>query len=1202
MPLTKPHPKLTRLTCDLEGSGLLNEDYIDYTTTPYTLREGFAIHCVVVQNIDTDEIVAFYDGPEYVFDGREYEETDGKHIYTLKDYEPIVYTRLYLKDFVPYVQGCENLQVIGHNFINYDILACKLKLGMDYEIEVGAKGKSPDSWAGRSCSVDDTMVLSKTLNADRYGGHSLDNLAKMSKAPAQKLQFRKKVNINERFKYFAADMLYYNIFDVLATTHVYNYLMYEWDKGDTSWMDAYKLEKKVVDIVTRQEHRGFHFFKDKALSSVRELDEFIQDAKDKIEPLLPKKPIGKIEGKQYVLNAKQFLQGTGEKSKHLLKFVDKHGGEWIDDRVVKIFDKEWTLPLPKGIPMVTHVTAKIKDTTHIKKWLVQDIGWVPLEWKDRDLTKKVKAGVGNVKRTKEEYAIAVDKYVEETLNGPFSEYRLEHLNATRDTIKSKLLKRGVGRSVKVLTNPSFTVGQEKDPCPNLLKLADKFPYVEDMVKYLTYRHRRNTILGGDFDPEFVDIDDGGEPEKGYIPSVRQDGRIPTPADTCGAGTRRMKHKCVANVPRTTSLYGQQLRELFGVDEGSVQIGYDFDSLEAREEAHYCWEYDKTKDYCNSLLASKPNSVHCKLARAVSKILNRDFGRNAAKSVRYGCLPVDNSEVLTKDGWKGYPELTVGEVVLTYSTSTEFYEWKPITHLWFYKDAQTMEMSNDIVSLESTEDHRWYGYKRVMKGSGKLAQRNRINKFHTTEEINSECGILHAAKHYEQESAISPEEAELVAWLLSDGYYSWSTRSETTSCSFGKRKGIVANITQAEHKSWEEVERVLCDNNMPYNKTEDLRNENKVYNYALSCPEIRDFLDRVVRSREQKHDVNWTAWVLTLSREALEKFFHAFWLADGTSDKWSSVKFDQNGGNIHDALMVVGNLLGYRGISSLRVDSSKCRDISFNSNAYTSGQRLKKVKSRITDVFCITNENSTFVMKQNNFITITGNCAYGARAPRVAKIIGDTVEIGTIVFDTFWDEAKPLAKLVDDLKEFWETDGEKRWIPGLDGGRIHTRSPHAILNSLLQSSGVICAKRAMVIHEQKLKAEGLTVDFFKDALDKSKPYCQQLIAYHDEAQLEVDAKSVKWKVIKFDQDKLNGGEAKEHKAKKKEEIEEAKKEIEASTGRVWSDIGETNKGYYIGYHRAGELAVEAVREAGEYYNLNVDLTAGYSVGKNWADCH
>src|SRR5690606_31481975 len=94
--------------------------------------------------------------------------------------------------------------------------------------------------------------------------------------------------------------------------------------------------------------------------------------------------------------------------------------------------------------------------------------------------------------------------------------------------------------VKVLTNPTFTVGQDKEICPNLVALEDKFPFTKKIVDFLTYDHRRKCILGGG-----ADLDD--EYPTGYLSIVRPDGRIPTRASTCDAATSRMKHKGVANV-------------------------------------------------------------------------------------------------------------------------------------------------------------------------------------------------------------------------------------------------------------------------------------------------------------------------------------------------------------------------------------------------------------------------------------------------------------------------------------------------------------------------------------------------------------------------------------------------------------------------------------------------------------------------------
>lgn len=56
------------------------------------------------------------------------------------------------------------------------------------------------------------------------------------------------------------------------------------------------------------------------------------------------------------------------------------------------------------------------------------------------------------------------------------------------------------------------------------------------------------------------------------------------------------------------------------------------------------------------------------------------------------------------------------------------------------------------------------------------------------------------------------------------------------------------------------------------------------------------------------------------------------------------------------------------------------------------------------------------------------------------------------------------------------------------------------------------------------------------------------------------------------------------------------------GKVWSEVIHNAKGYFRAYNRAGELATIAVSEAGKYYKMKVELTAGYNIGRNWAECH
>lgn len=606
------------VTFDIEANNLLNEESIDYCSSPYTLKEDFAVHCIVVEEHSTGNIIAFYDGPTYELDGRRYEEEIEGYVYILENYAPVSYTHLQLNKFREYVEQKKIRKVIGHNIINFDLLVCKLYFGMDYEV-------SPDLWCGKEVVFEDTLVKSKTLNPDRFDGHSLDSLS--AKTNIRKVDFRPNMRGDEKFKHFAADMLYYNIYDVKSNTAVDKYL--EKEREGWNWDGPLELEKAVAEIITRQSHRGFWFNQELAQRNVEELDALMQERIQKIEPLLPPRPATKKFLAEHTPPVVQRTKkGEGPISAVMTKWVEKHGGKVLSDTQVEVFGKVYDLPIERE-PLVTHMKATINDVTHIKGWLVE-MGWSPMEYKERDLgtdTKKQKLPV-------EKFQEAVKRYVDQTLSSPFKEDRLAHLKTTESKLLNHLLGKQ-GKMCKVLTNPSLTVGQDKNICPNLEALSEKFPYAQDIVEYFTYRHRRNSILGGG--AVWDEDDDDQEFEKGYMANVRKDGRIPTPADTCGAATSRFKHRVVCNVPRVSSLYGDKMRALFGVDKGFYQLGFDFDSLEARMEAHYAWKYDPTKEYCDSLLLEKPRDVHSRTAKKISEIIGRDFARQTAKNVKYGLI-------------------------------------------------------------------------------------------------------------------------------------------------------------------------------------------------------------------------------------------------------------------------------------------------------------------------------------------------------------------------------------------------------------------------------------------------------------------------------------------------------------------------------------------------------------------------------------
>ena len=261
-------------------------------------------------------------------------------------------------------------------------------------------------------------------------------------------------------------------------------------------------------------------------------------------------------------------------SSHMEKFLEKVGATYNPDTQTYTFEGE-EFPIDYSGCIKRELPASIKDLSHLKGHLMS-LGWVPSQWNIRDLTRDSKKKL----LSEDKFYETVERYLNDTFEGPFTQGRLKELDVPEDTTIDELrifltseYNPQRPRPVKVSTTPPFRVGATKDLCPNLQKLSDEgtVPFVKDMVEYFTYQHRRNSIAGG------ID-EDTGEPTKGFESYVRADGRISTPCDSVGTNTSRFKHMVVCNVPRVSSLYGYNMRDLFQAGNNQIQFGYDYSSL------------------------------------------------------------------------------------------------------------------------------------------------------------------------------------------------------------------------------------------------------------------------------------------------------------------------------------------------------------------------------------------------------------------------------------------------------------------------------------------------------------------------------------------------------------------------------------------------------------------------------------------------
>jgi DNA polymerase I len=112
--------------------------------------------------------------------------------------------------------------------------------------------------------------------------------------------------------------------------------------------------------------------------------------------------------------------------------------------------------------------------------------------------------------------------------------------------------------------------------------------------------------------------------------------------------------------------------------------------------------------------------------------------------------------------------------------------------------------------------------------------------------------------------------------------------------------------------------------------------------------------------------------------------------------------------------------------------------------------------------------------------------YGAGAAKIGKVVGAGAREGQKLIDSFLENTPKLRVLREKVARISKSEGS---LPGLDGRRLHIRSDHAALNTLLQGAGAIVMKQALVILDERLSKLGIDYKFVANV--------------HDEWQIEVE---------------------------------------------------------------------------------------------------
>lgn len=196
-----------------------------------------------------------------------------------------------------------------------------------------------------------------------------------------------------------------------------------------------------------------------------------------------------------------------------------------------------------------------------------------------------------------------------------------------------------------------------------------------------------------------------------------------------------------------------------------------------------------------------------------------------------------------------------------------------------------------------------------------------------------------------------------------------------------------------------------------------------------------------------------------------------------------------------------------------------------------------------------NQEAAELPTRDNAKTFIYGFLYGAGDEKIGQIVGAGKERGKALKKKFLENTPAIAALREGIQQTLVKDSrwvggeqkvtwKRRWIRGLDGRKVHVRSPHAALNTLLQSAGALVCKLWIIETEELLLKAG-----YKHGWDGDFAYMAWV---HDEIQVACRTPEIAQTVI--------------------------------------------------------DIAQQAMRNVGDHFKFRCRLDTEGKIGPNWAVCH
>ena len=119
--------------------------------------------------------------------------------------------------------------------------------------------------------------------------------------------------------------------------------------------------------------------------------------------------------------------------------------------------------------------------------------------------------------------------------------------------------------------------------------------------------------------------------------------------------------------------------------------------------------------------------------------------------------------------------------------------------------------------------------------------------------------------------------------------------------------------------------------------------------------------------------------------------------------------------------------------------------------------------KLHDSFDIENEENKedplFKPWRNKAKTGAYLLAFGGGAPKLASSLGLSKKEGQVAYDNYWEQNKGLGLLKKNVESYFDTTGQKKYIPAIDGRIVSVRGKNVLLSCLGQGCGAIAMSYA-----------------------------------------------------------------------------------------------------------------------------------------------